>query len=421
MINRLAIFFDRIFTRKKLLALLVVFSVSYIVTISIVTVNFLQEFPLVTNNDDYQSNFLKFHENKYDAILDGTTPLYFQTIEILYRMTGSVDVSFFLLNMVAIIGYIIIALRLVKKYARYDLYHVCLLAIFIFHFIYLKSYFRASNDTFMGLFIFIIVYQLILLFKGNRSYWRFIIAGSCVGAMVCTRPTFLLLCPLLFLITLFYFKQSRLKEALLRTTIALLCCMTIVLIFNWDSLQANGSLSFIDKNPTNGMNWTQKNYLGLDKMFNKGERLHEETNWGTTFDEVQEHLDRNGKDSLPTNLLEFVTHDTTLYAKLVLYNIARSLFELMRSFGLFIFLPLIIVFQKRFNFFLHAYFFQIVLVSAVCLTLVEVRWFIGYELFFFYGILCYFKNSKIAYINSLLSLSLILLTLFNIRTIVNAL
>lgn len=406
--------------------LLLLFSLSYLVMITLSSLNSIRKKgQLVGNSDNYIGNFKNFTNDSYGEIANGTTILYFYFIKAIDLFFKNTDYSFFLLNLISTLALVFLVYLTIKRFGSYKqtLPYLILSLFFIFQIFNMKSYLKASNDTFMGIFLALIIFLFYDMYKGNKENWKFLLSGILLGLTATIRPTFILALP--FMLTMFFFilKNENFRFILVRVLGLVFLFLTTVLIFHYPSINEKNQLSFVDKNPKNGMNWAQRNYLGLSKIKEGKLPVHRDALWEeTSFTEVKSYLEENGKDSLPRDIIEFIQKDPPLYLGLLIYNFLTSLYELFRSYSFLIFIPLIyMIDKKKFNFSL-LFYFQILIVSSVCLTFIELRWLIGYHFLLLIGlieILNQLKNSRKLYI--LLNLSILTIFFLNLRSIINIL
>ncbi len=210
----------------------------------------------------------------------------------------------------------------------------------------------------------------------------------------------------------------------------------ITAILHFPSLKEHGTLSSFDKNPINiSANWTQRNYLGLKKIENGEEPLHRDAIWHRTkFDEVVRYINENGENSLPRSFFEVLISDPVIAIKMFGYNVVFSILRSFRFWGfmiLVLMLPLFniknlknSIFDKA-NLTSNLFIGYMLILSFVCFTFIEFRWFYGYEILIPIAVLSQIKNQSFfkrdIYKNILFSISLVCITFFNLRSIFNLL
>jgi len=414
-----------LFSNKTItIGLLILFCLSYIVMIVLSSlISIRKTGQLVGNNDNYMGNFKIFTNDFYGEIVNGTTILYFYFIKVINLFFQNIDYSFFLLNLISTLALVFLVYLTIKRFSFYKqkLPYVILCLVFVFHIFNMKSYLKASNDTFMGVFLALIIFLLYDIYNGNKTKWKFLLVGILFGLSATIRPTFILALPFMLIMLFIILKNENFKFAFVRVLGLFFLFLITIFIFHYPSITEKKELSFINKNPKNGMNWVQRNYLGLSKIKEGKLPIHRDAIWKETpFSEVKSYLDENGKDSLPKGLIEFVQKDPLLYIGLLIYNFFTSLYELFRSFSFLIILPLIYIYKKRRLNFSLFFYLQILIVSAVCMTFLESRWLIGYQFLFLIGLIEIFnrmKNHRRIYLY--LNLSVLTILLFNIRSIIN--
>lgn len=297
----------------------------------------------------------------------------------------------------------------------------------------MRSYLSASNDAFLGVFVMILLYLItIKLFKGTNERWTFSGIGFVFAICLSVRITAILLLPLIFIAFFYWIKNTEIpfiKRVQLIVMSSLIFILTI-LILHYPAIKEKHSLSYEDKNPSKDLNWIQRNYLGLKKIELGQEKMHRDAIWkNTKFEKVQEYLKIHGADSLPKTFTEAVLKDPILVMKIAFYNVITCFGRFFRFWGFLFFIPIFVLFKRDFfnKYKLPAilFFSFIVILSSVCFTFMEFRWFYGYEVLIPISILYAIDKFKISVesskIQSLVVISLLLITLFNVKSIISIL
>ena len=391
------------------------------------------------NNDNYKQVFLRFLEyGYYDSVADGTTILYNLFLKGFYLITNNVELSFIFLNSISqfllvIFGYLILR----KKQEKISLQFLIILGLYILYILNIKSFSGASNDTFLGVFVIILIYLMTQkIFQAKNNILTFILIGFFLAVCFSIRMTAILVVPLIIITFIIWYVNTNesIKIKIFKIATMLLTFILFVSVFHYPSLIENSKLSFVDKTPKNiEANWTQRNYLGLKKIESGNEKMHRDAIWhNTKFDEVVEYLEKNGKNSLPKSFSEVLIKDPILVLKMFTYNVVSSLLRVIRFWGILFCFLLFPFFKNRklrqtiLNIeYLPSTLFVIfmLMLSFVCFTFIEFRWFIGYEILIPLAIISQLNGTSFTinkrYSNSLISVSLILVTAFNLRSIIN--
>jgi hypothetical protein len=412
---------------KFLKAAFVVFIAVYVLLIGS---RFLQMPWEVANKDHYKDLFIAFLQNGYwHSNLKGTTILYNVFLEAIYFLTHNIDASFFILNLACDLFYLAFGIYFYRKLvAKSDTYSVTILSIYCLYILNQRSYLSASNDTFLGVFIMLLLYLLLVTLQTSQQYLRnFFVIGCILALCFATRITAVFLIPLVAVAFFRWAQHSLLplakKIQLLAVTV--LTFMALTFACHYPSLSEKHTLSYESKEPGNGMTWVQRNYLGLKKIEQGKAPVNRDVIWkDTKFDVVARYLQEHGEESLPKTFSEVVVKDPILLAKMSIYNIVTVFFRFIRFWGLLFVIPFFMFFKRRYSayrlpFLLFTIFSAAV--SVACFTFVEFRWFSGYEILVPIAIAValrsgFFSGSS-AKTNMLVSSSLLLITAFNLKTV----
>ena len=391
---------------------------------------------LVQNNDNYITSFEQFIANGwYQESLYGTSVFYNGVLFLIYQFTDSVQMSFFILNLTCQLTIIIIGVLILKKKAtsKNKLLYFSVLALYFFKTLMLSSYIKAYNDTFLGVFVMLISY--ILIFKiDNVKYIKtkyIYLIGLFLALTFSIRPTAILLTILIVIFFVFWMLKHQHGIMVFFKICLIISFSTLIPLgmIHYPSLKKNQTLSFYSKNNKEyNLNWSQRNFLAVSKIEEQQIDFSNRNIWKTKFSDVKTYLELNGEDALPKNQLESILKSPYLYFKIMLFNVLKTFGWIVRFSGVLFFIPLCFLFQTRkyaienigFTMFLS---FTLILV-AVLFSTIEFRWFIGYEILIYLAILralqklskTYNKSTYIA-----IAASLVLVTLFNIRSILMSL
>jgi len=386
----------------------------------------------VGNNDNYKGMFEDFmQKGYYQSVQQGTSILYNCALQGIYTFVKDVDTSFFVLNLFGDLFLIFFGSWLCYKIAGKSKYFYIIVGFYALKMLTLKSYLRASNDTFLAIFVCLFLYFVIYkIFDEKRQYFTFALTGLLLSICLSIRMTAFLLLPILAIAIVYWIKNTKMASAkrfrlLAVMSLTALLCVTAL---HFPSLVTHQKLSYEDKNYMEGVNWTQRNYLGLKKIENGQEPMHRDAIWKkTSFNEVKDYLKVHGENSLPDSILKVMLHDPMLFLKMTSYNLLICVVEFFRFWGLLAFLPVLGLFRERFfavsNLPMLFMVYYTIALSAVCFTFLEFRWFVGYEILFAFSALMvldkpYFTKNLLK-TNALIVMSLAIVTLINLKTIIS--
>ena len=379
--------------------------------------------------DRYKESFAFFMENGfYEASVNGTSLLYNLAILPFYKLFGSVDTAIIIVNVIAEILLLWIGLKLLQKLRGTvdTIYFYTIAAAYVFITLNIHPYVRTANDTFMAVFIGLVFY--ILFYKLETTQKRlkyFVLIGVLLGMCTAIRPTslFLFVIVAVFFGIKYILEKRQFKALFIAGFFIGIASLVTISALHFPSIKEKGTLSFYNKNFEKDVNWVQRNYLGLKKIQLGEEPLHKSAIFNKTpFSEVRAYIQENGEDALPSSASEFVQKDPKLYLQVVVYNLVYSTAKFVRYYGFLLLLPLFLLFKKpRFSERKRASWLFItytILICALCFTMMEYRWYIGYELLLLIAILTTlplalerFQQKKI---DVLFSISLILVATCNL-------
>lgn len=293
----------------------------------------------------------------------------------------------------------------------------------------MRSYLTTSNDSFMGVFIIWLLYLLMVkITDRKKENLTFILIGFVLALCFAIRMTAIFL--LVSLMTAFiYCSKNTLVPLGKRIKLYFLTGVVFfdfTALFHLPSLIENHHLSYENKNPENGLTCVQRNYLGLKKIEQGKEKMNRDAIWkNTKFDVVAQYINENGAHSLPKSFSEVFVKDPLLVLKMAIYNVGTCLLRFMRFWGFLFILPIFGMSHKKVFDSEKLPFIVFVLftisISTVCFTFAEFRWFSGYEVLVPVSILWVINSSKylstIEKKNTIVTLSLSLISLFNIKTL----
>ena len=385
--------------------LLLVFGVTWIIKIVHSNLNFS---PLnVSDPDRYFSSFNYFLKNNYyDIMANGSSYLFNLVNAVLFKITDNVSVSFFITNLISEILVLIIGLKIIFIInKKFNSKYVFVIALFYaFNTLDLNDYHHSNNDVFQAVFIalgiLLLVKQFYLEgFKKSYYIWLAFIVALCT----LIRPTSLVVIVLSFMAVFFIecFKKSSFLTGIKRGLFFLIPLIVLISLFHYPALKEHGKLGFYNKSTT-GNNWVQRNYLGTKRMQTGELPLNKNSIFrDTKFSDVAIYLKENGKNSLPKTQGEFLKKDPVLSILIVVYNVVFTFLKGARYYAFLLILPLLFLVYKpiisKDKWLVYLWGLIIGTLSFIPFTLMEYRWYTGYDILFIltiFSAITYFENSK---------------------------
>ncbi|PQJ73331.1 hypothetical protein [Polaribacter butkevichii] len=367
----------------------------------------------VGENDGYIKNFAIFNNtNLYTGIASGTSVVYFLALKFLNFFLNNINNSFFLLNLISQVAFIFIGVKVLNKEKSKEskIIYASVLSLFLVKAFQMKAYSGSSNDYLLSVFIIWILYEIV---KSRKNVISDIKIGVLMAISLSIRKSFILFFPLFFILV---FDQYKLKNYI-KTGVSFLL---ILLVFHFPAIIENHTLSFYSKEPNSTTyNWITRNYLGLKRIFEQGLVFSSDSVWSYSWTMVEEYTQT--AKFIPQSITSVITNDPAVFIKAFFYNVGRNLVWTLRFSGVIAIVPFFYKI-KLFNKYLVAYFTFLMIISAVGFTVTEFRWFWGYDILMFLGGYMYLKNIKEKQPKFLIiSISLITVLLFNVRTIISLL
>ncbi|TXE08789.1 hypothetical protein [Algoriphagus aquimarinus] len=244
----------------------------------------------------------------------------------------------------------------------------------ILFYLFSGSFLLGTNDNllFCLLTVFFTEVYLVLVKRQERIP---LYALVCMITSLFTRQMVIIYSPIILagLILVFHQKSIFRKEYL-----ATLSTILVWFVLNIPSIQANGFISFDNKdtNQQMGMTWAQRQYLSQIN-FNAG-KLPEFTHvsWEETFDYVQE----NGEASLPKTNVESILFDPLLTLQEFIKDFAYMIYSGFRQCGLGVFFPILGVWgflkfgSRELGYLGGAQLFTMLVISLMIISYIEIRW-----------------------------------------------
>ncbi|HPJ08993.1 MAG TPA: glycosyltransferase family 39 protein [Flavobacterium sp.] len=407
------------------------FAIFVLVYAVLIVLRFLDKPFVVDNNDHYKELFTDFlHQGFYQSSVSGTSALYNFVLAATYQFTQSVDGAFLIVNAVCDLFYLVFGWYFLKSLAPVNTaYAHMVFGVYALYIINQQSYLHASNDTFLGVFVLGLLYVGLVRFK-SPSLKDFAAMGLLLGLAFGTRITAVYLIPPVAILIWHWWRQNSLEPKYKIAKVGFMALIFVIttLLFHYPSLIEKQKLGYESKEPKSGATWIQRNYLGLKKVEQGKEALHRDAIWQhTKFDVVDAYLNANGADSLPRTFIQAVVKDPLLAMEIGLYNCLAVLGRFLRFWGLLLLLPLIVFFRKGSNRLtklpIILFFVFAVMLSFTCYTFIEFRWFSGYEILVPASILLSIGHDYMTVTplkNALFTLSLMLVTVFNLKSILGS-
>ncbi|MCF7568969.1 hypothetical protein L3X37_11430 [Sabulilitoribacter arenilitoris] len=405
-------------------SMFIVFIVSWVVRLIYSNKNFNPN--AVGDPDRYFRSFKFYLEHDfYTVVSQGSSLLYNVVISFFYSITHNVSLSFFCTNFISVLLVVGLGVAILFKINKkiQSKYIYVIVAIYAFNVLELNAYQKASNDMFQAVFLLAIFY-VFFIFKEKTIPYKYFIIG--VFAALCTliRPTSLILIVLIF-VSIFVkglISNNNYKYIARCYLLFLAPLIFLMLIFHYPAIKENNKLGFYSKNFNKNLNWTQRNYLGIKRMQSGEIPIHKNSIFRkTTFAYVRNYLNENGSESLPKNQIEFLKKDPLLYFQMVVYNVTYASAKYFRYYAFLLVIPILCLFKQpiliKSKLPIYMFFVVILIISLVCFTLIEYRWFTGYGILLSLGLLYglhFFKTSNLEKIfRSVVYSSLLIISVFN--------
>ncbi|SFB30309.1 hypothetical protein SAMN04489723_10721 [Algoriphagus aquimarinus] len=244
----------------------------------------------------------------------------------------------------------------------------------ILFYLFSGSFLLGTNDNllFCLLTIFFTEVYLVLIKQQERIP---LYALICMITSLFTRQMAIIYLPIILAGLILVYQQ---KGILRKEYLATLSTALVWFVLNIPSIQANGFISFDNKdtNQQMGMTWAQRQYLSqLD--FNAG-KLTEFTHvtWQDTFNYVQE----NGETSLPKTNMESILFDPVLTIEEFIKDLAYMVYSGFRQCGLGVFFPILGIWyflkfgNRELGYLGGAQLFTMLVIALMIISYIEIRW-----------------------------------------------
>ena len=229
-----------------------IFGLVYLV---LIVINFERYALNFQNSDFYRNHFLDYlKKGHYDSVAEGTSIVYNLFLNGLYNITGHVDASFIILNSISQILLLVLGVFFINKIYKWekDVYYKIVIGIYSLFIINSTYYIRAWNDFFLGVFILLLLYVLLVeLFKNKNQILSFALVGVLFSITLSIRPTSIVVLPLIICVLFFWFikPEEVLIKKIRKLSLPILGFLLVTVILHYPSIKENQSLSFYDKNP----------------------------------------------------------------------------------------------------------------------------------------------------------------------------
>jgi hypothetical protein len=389
------------------------------------------------DKDYYLKNFIDYLEKgHYAKVAEGTTVVYNFVLKCIYTFVGDAIMSFFILNLASQLFIGFIGFFIIKRWYKN---HIYALSFFAFYFLLIwinneqLSYKR--NDLFLGVFFLGITYNILEIIHANSIRKRnFIYIGILLSLAFGTRYfSILFLLPYLVFVV-YLLKNFQLKEVLKAQILFGVVFLIGTICIHYPSLKENGRLSFYNKDIDQKVVWMDINTLATKKMFdtNGVQIIRKDVYWKMLNPETRNSFVTENKidiNNLPKNILEYAVNYPIYYIKLIGLNTLNTVVYFFRHYGLLFLLPflyLVQYFRKRIK---QPELMPIVLfltfwssILLVINSVIEFRWFASFEILFYISVITslnYFYKKNKYFANGVFFSSLIIMSMMNIRTIMN--
>tara|TARA_R110000850_G_scaffold114118_6_gene228798 strand:+ start:355 stop:1596 length:1242 start_codon:yes stop_codon:yes gene_type:complete len=236
------------------------------------------------------------------------------------------------------------------------------------------SFLLGTNDNllFCLLTVFFTEVYLVLAKRQERIP---LYALVCMITALFTREMIIIYSPIIFAgLILAYHRKRILRKEYLTT----LSTILVWFVLNIPSIQANGSISFDNKDTDQqmGMTWPQRQYLS--QLNSNAGKLSPFTHasWEDTFNYVQE----NGEASLPKTSMESMLFDPLFTLKEFVKDFAYMIYSGFRQCGLGVLFPILGIWgflkfgSRELGYLGGAQLFTMLVISLMIISYIEIRW-----------------------------------------------
>lgn len=249
---------------------------------------------------------------------------------------------------------------------------------YVFFYISSISFFYLGiNDILFAVSLIIFINEGYLLIREKEGNVH--IAFIFLLIAIFTRELFIVYLPLIFLLIYVLFMQGKVKISIMAT---IGITLVSLLLLNTPSIIENGTLSYDRKSPPpeSDVTWAQRQYLA-QVMVNNGDLSNGQH---PSWEQTQEFIKTNGKESLPDGILGGLTHDFKLTVGEFFKDFLYSVYFGTRQLGLILLVTLGFVFFRIFksgkieweNLIPILTLLMLSVFSLIIISYVELRWLI---------------------------------------------
>lgn len=262
--------------------------------------------PFAMNDEGaFLSSFQFFLDKGWsDSLIQGASPLSNLFALLFYHFIDDPLLSLRLVSVAALFVMILAWWLYAALWLRVrQVYLWPLLAFLVTMALLRNHFFTAVADPLMALFISLgFIFLSMALEAENRKRLYFILAGLFCALALSVREMFVLYLPAFLLVALIPLIQSTDRQYRVGLALSLLVFVLTIALIHAPVLLDQGHISYLIKEPDNGLLWVQRTYLGVM------EREH----WGggpPPWDAVAEYLRTYGDASLPKGQLAAILMD----------------------------------------------------------------------------------------------------------------
>lgn len=372
------------------------------------------------------------NQSFYDQIAYGTSTVFNAFIYVIDYFCKNLDTSFKILNVVSVIGLGTIGgVIIYKNKGKQKWITLLFLPVFMFLWLNDEQLHWTNNDIFLS--VIVLLLYLVIFTVDIITNKIAIVLGLLFGIMYATRFEFSLVLLPAFIycfIVLYLNKKIDIKKLMY---VFMSFVITLSLI-NYPSINEHHKLSTYVK----GGDYGSYNTVGTLRMFdeNKVQLIRKEIYVESSSSEiVNEYQQKHQIEELPNNVFKFMVAYPWYYLKLYGLNIVNVFVFLFRRYALFVIFPFLFLYKKIKEQGVKSFYsldqvpFLMFLISSFFLlfvlhTVIEFRWLDTIEFLIIFAIFRAIKylyniSYKLKWLDRITVASLMLLSVFNLRTIIN--
>lgn len=378
----------------------------------------------IFDRDRYIWLFKDFIKNgSYNSIIKGTSVLFNLWNLLLYKfVTQDINLLFKLTNYISVFIICFIGCKILNRSIKQKFVLLLLATMYCLLWLDNIQLTWSNDDLFLTIFV-MIIYLYIVDNPIKISDYQYVLLGSIYGLMFSIRELSILLLPILFLF------MFQLKTTIKQIILFIGGLLITILVFHFPSLLENKKLSFYDKNSEF---YKIVNTLGMLEFYENGainfsmKDLYNQV-WDT--EKIENLTNKYQIKTFPNNIFSVIYNYPLPYLKMFIVNILYVIKYLFRRYAFLLMLPLYMLINdirtkhKNSQHFYVVYFILGVFTLLFVLnTFIEFRWLNIFEFLLFFSIAkaidhLYKKENYNLYMFSCINLSFVLLTVFNISSI----